>query len=350
MKWGAIMNNRYLAGRLSMMLLVLCLLSGILLFSDWENRNTGPVSAHLQNSPRELWIISSVVNANYEQAQKGILAGLQDSGLKQGQDYTVVIRNAQGDMSTLTSIMDAAAAAQPDLIFAINTPTLQAALQRLSPSIPLVFTNVADPMAAGAGTSYTEHLPHVTGLSSLSDFAGMVDLVLQIKPQAKRIGTLFVPAEVNSVVYKDHLEKAAVARGLQLVSVPVNSSAEMTEAAQMLCSQKLDAICQISDNLTGECMATIIKVSQKAKVPLFTFVSDYVAEGAALSWARDYYQGGKDAASVAVRILRGENPQSIPFATFSHTRLFVNPDAAKACGLSIPPALLEKAEIVSSKD
>lgn len=124
----------------------------------------------------------------------------------------------------------------------------------------------------------------------------------------------------------------------------------MTEAAQMLCSQKLDVICQISDNLTGECMATIIKVSQKANVPLFTFVSDYVAEGAALSWARDYYQGGKDAASVAIRILMGENPRSIPFATFSHTRLFINPDAAKACGLNIPPALLEKAEIVSAED
>lgn len=333
-----------------MMLLVLCLLSGILLISDRDNRQSGTdrQAAALGTSPRNIWIISSVVNANFEQAQKGILDGLKKSGLKEGLDYTIVIRNAQGDMSTLASIMDSAASAQPDLVFAVNTPTLQAALQRLNPSIPVVFTNIADPVAAGAGTSYTQHLAHVTGYSSMSDFPGMVDLVLRINPKAKHIGTLFVPAEVNSVVFKNHLEAAVSARGLRPVSVPVNSSAEMTEAAQMLCSQKLDAICQISDNLTGECMATIIKVSQKAGVPLFTFVSDYVSQGAAVSWARDYYQGGQDAASVAVRILKGENPGAIPFASFTRTRLFIDPDAARACGLNIPSDLLDQAEIVSA--
>ena len=78
-------------------------------------------------------------------------------------------------MATVSSLIDAAITERADLIVTFSTPTLQAAMQRTK-SIPIVFNYLADPVAAGAGTSDTQHAENVTGVYLIGAYAGMLPI------------------------------------------------------------------------------------------------------------------------------------------------------------------------------
>src|SRR5262249_31233539 len=80
----------------------------------------------------------------------GVRVGLREAGLVEGRDYVATVRNAQGDMATVNSLIDAAITERSDLLITFSTPTLQAALQRAR-RVPIVFNYLASPIAAGAG-------------------------------------------------------------------------------------------------------------------------------------------------------------------------------------------------------
>lgn len=333
---------------------LLVLVALVLLISDLSNRNQS-----LQNEANKTRLNSDDVFRpdkklklaliQYsdapisEQTLEGILSGLEENGLVKNTDYDMDISNAQGDVGTLNSIFDAVKSTKYDLIFVSSTPTLQVAIRKIADT-PVVFTTVADPVKSGAGTDFENHLVNITGISTTGAYPEMADLVKKILPGTKVIGTLYSPGEANSVVNRDALEKTAVSQGLRLISVPVNSSSETTDAALSLCSQNIEIVVQIVDNLTSASFSSILKVATKAKIPVFGFVDSQVTDGAIAAVSRDYVQAGKDAVRLAVRIFRGENPKDIPFEHVSKTNVVINKLAATNAGISIPAEILEKAD------
>ena len=294
-------------------------------------------------------ILEYVNVADVEDAERGVRTGLRDAGLVEGRDYSLRVRNAQGDMPTLSTIVDTALSNGSELLITLSTPTLQAALRRAQ-GVPIVFTFVADAVAAGAGRSDTDHLPNVTGVPTTAAYDELVDLVRTCLPAARRIGTLFVPAEVNSVYNKEQLERAAARRGLELVAMAANTSAEVSDATLALLARNVDALCQVGGNLTTSAFASIAQPARRARVPVFGFLTGDIEGGAVLVAARDYYEAGRDAGHFAARVMRGERPAGIPFQPLRTTRILVNLDAARAVGLTIPPAVLDKAaEVVGQR-
>ena len=150
-----------------------------------------------------------------EEAEAGVMAGFRESGLVEGRDYVITVRNAQGDMATVSTLIDAALGERADLLVTFSTPTLQAALQRAR-HVPIVFTYVSSPQAAGAGKTDTDHLPNVTGVYMAPAYDDMIALIRRVMPSVKSLGTLFVPAEVNSVFNRNLLEAACRKAGLTL--------------------------------------------------------------------------------------------------------------------------------------
>jgi ABC-type uncharacterized transport system substrate-binding protein len=161
-----------------------------------------------------------------------------------------------------------------------------------------------------------------------------------------RAGTLFVPAEINSVVNRVRLEEFARDSGIELESVPVNSITEISDAADALCSRGIDAILQVGSNLTSSGFASIGRAARRCRTPLFGVLSSDAANGAAIVVARDYREAGRMAAGLAVRVLRGESPARIPFAALEVTKLLVNREAARELGLEIPASVLARAVAV----
>ncbi|MEW6367172.1 MAG: ABC transporter substrate-binding protein [Acidobacteriota bacterium] len=280
-----------------------------------------------------------------EDAARGFTEGLAASGLKDGTDYRVESFSANGDVVTVNSIIDNAVGKDYDLLMVLSSPTLQAALNKVKQT-PIVFTVIADPIAAGAGKSFTDHLPNVTGIATLGDYEGMARIVARLLPSVKTVGTLYAPGEINSVVNKEKLTEYAQQAGISVVATPVNSTADVADAALSLAGRNVGAICQVLSNLTDAAFPTIAQAAQKSRLPLFWFDEKHAAEGPVVTLSRDYVQAGRDAAAVAVRILNGESPAGIPFAQVSKSRLIINRRAANSLGISVPDDLLKQADRV----
>lgn len=282
---------------------------------------------------------SPTVEANRE----GIRAGLKQAGLVEGQNLQFRIRNAQGDMATLNTIVDASGADRPDLLMVASTPALQAALRRAD-SRNVVFSLVANPLIAGAGRTDADHLPRVTGAYLPAPHAEGLAALRQCMPNVRRIGSLFVPSEINSVFYKDDLLRAAKAAGIDVEIIGVNSPSEIADAAIALCGRRIDAVCQISDNLTGASFASIAQAAKRAHLPLMGFAFGQSDNGAFMTVSRDFFDGGVASAAIATRVLRGESPAQIPFELVQKIRYRFNTNSAAGAGITIPPTLLQRAE------
>ncbi len=278
-----------------------------------------------------------------EESEQGFLEGLKKSGLVAGKDYEVKVTNAQGDMATVNSLVDAALADGADMLVTLSTPTLQVAIRRAN-KIPVVFTYCANAITAGAGRNEEDHLPNITGVQTTGAYDDLILAVHECLPKARTIGTLFVPSEVNMVYHRDKIVAEAKKYGLEVISMGAETTAEVPDAATALCHRNIDAICQIPGNLTAAAFPSIARAAQTAKIPLFASQSSQAHGGAAVVLCRDYHEASLDTAALAVRIMRGENPAKIPIQTFSRTKLIVNPAGAKACGLTLPVSILKRAD------
>ncbi len=295
--------------------------------------------------PLRLRMVHYQENEFSERCEEGLLDGLQQAGLVEGRDYNLRIYNAQGDMSTLSGIMNTIRTDRVDLLMVISTPTLQAALRQAGSETPIVFTGVGDAVQAGAGKSKTDHLPNVTGVTTRSDFAQMAAIISETLPGARRIGTLFTPAEINSVLYKNWFAEALAEYDLKLVAVPVTMSADVPQSAAELFRQDIQVIAQVVDNVTRPGFGLIARRAADNNIPVYVFDSDQMKDGGVLAVACDYYQAGKEAAEKALRVLNGESPALIPFSNVQTVQLIINPGLVGKYNIQISDVLYERAEI-----
>ncbi len=323
----------------------------LLLLSDLDSRSIDRSAAGTESHPsrpRKKWQVRMLEFVNIpdcEEAEKGVLDGLRDSSLKEKRDYEVRITNAQGDMAALNGLVDAALTDRADLIITLSTPTLQAALRRAR-TTPLVFTFVADPMIAGAGKADDDHLPLVTGSYGAGDVEGMVALIGRILPDARRVGTIFSPSEINSVINHDSFVAAAQKAGLEIEAMGVNTPSEVADATAAVCGKQIDLLCLPTANMTASSFPAIIQGARRKKMPVFAFLGGLAEQGAVVALARDYYDMGHAGGELAARIIRGERPDAIPFHPMTTTRLYLNLESAKQCGIALSGDLLQEAHRV----
>jgi ABC-type uncharacterized transport system substrate-binding protein len=280
-----------------------------------------------------------------EETIEGLRRGLKDAGLIEGQDYTTTYRNAQGDIATLNALFDELNGNETDLVVSFSTPALQAALRKVDRK-PVVFAVVLDPIAAGAGKSNADHRPEVTGAYLAFPYAEMAQTVREVLPRSRRVGTLFTPGEVNSVVARQAFEKSLKVEALELVSVPVNGPTEVSDAALSLCQSGIDVLCQISDNLSNSSFPAIARACEMAKTPLFTFSPSQVKRGAALGVGSDYSENGREAGRLVALVIRGNDPARIPFHATTKITRSVNLDNARRLGVTIPSEWIKTADEV----
>lgn len=296
----------------------------------------------------KLWklrLLEYINSPDVEEAEQGLRDGLKTAGLVERRDYELKTANAQGDMTALHGMVDAALADQADLLLTISTQALQSAIQRAR-GRPVVFTMVANPFAAGVATTDADHLPNVTGAYGSNDVDAMMPIIKQLMPDARRVGALFAPTEVNSVYSHELLVKAAKSANYELISLGVNSPSEAPDVTQSLCGQQIDLICLPNSNLAGSSFPTIVQSTKKARVPVFGFLGSMASQGAVVVLTRNYHDMGHDSGQIAARVMRGEKPAAIPLHQSRKNKLLVNREAAQAAGLALPESLLKSADRV----
>jgi putative tryptophan/tyrosine transport system substrate-binding protein len=328
--------------RVAVGLAVIVAASATLLLSDLQHRQRRGAVAKTARKWK-LYFVQFNDVIDVEDAARGVMEGLQESGLRQGRDFEVKTLNAQGDMATVSALIDAAVTGGADMIITFSTPTLQAALRRAQ-TVPVVFNYVASGLKAGAGKSNTDHVPNVTGVSLLPAHDEALAIIRKDFPAIHRLGTLYCPAETNMVVAKNGLDVSAKRLGYEVVYVAADTATDVPDAAAALMSRDVDAVLQIPGNLTASAFGSISEAAKRAHIPVFAFQKTQAIGGAMVVVGRDYHDSGRHAAHLAARIIRGEDPSKIPFEDFSKTRLIVNLDAARALNITLSPSLVASAK------
>ncbi len=305
-----------------------------------------PIPVNPTGKKWRIAVVNYIETGSTEETLEGMRDAWKKSPLVAGKDYEIKTRSAQGDMAALNGIFDAVLTEGADIVVPLCTPALQVAITKVR-ALPVVFSVVANPIAAGAARSFTDHAPNITGVSVLAPVAESMDMLQKHFPGYRRLGTLFCPAEVNSVDLKDSLEAECRKRGLTLDTVAVNSTSELPDAALSLMSRPIDAVIQITDNITNAGFSAITRAARQAQKPLVSLNSTTVALGAPISLGRDYHNTGEATVGLIERIIRGEDPAKIPITLPPKLFFSASPANARAVGMTLPPELLKEVDKVA---
>src|SRR5271165_5663509 len=191
--------------KLAMGIGLIALFSAILLLSDWGHRKTASAAslkAAAQAGAKGRMVKAAIVyfarDVGTDRCVEGLIDGLSASGFTEGKNLEVRRADAQGEMINIPAILQNYDSSDVDLIMTISTPCLAGACNKVKHK-PVVFTCVTDPIAAGAGKTHTDHLPFVTGVGSFPPVAHSLDLMQKLVPGLRAVGTMYNPAEANSV-------------------------------------------------------------------------------------------------------------------------------------------------------
>ncbi|OQX55126.1 MAG: hypothetical protein B5M54_03785 [Candidatus Aminicenantes bacterium 4484_214] len=277
------------------------------------------------------------------ETRKGVLQALKDNGYFLGKNMEIITRHGGGEISYVQKIAEEFVQQRVDLIVALSTPCLQAAIQ-VTDEIPIVFASVANPILVGAGRSDDDHLPHVTGVSSRGPIFQNLAFIREVLPQAKKIGTLWTPAELNSEYYLDLVKKGAEKFSFEVIALPVESVQDVFIVSQKLVNEGIDVLFPISDNTLNASFAVVAQVATENRIPLFGANLMAVEQGACAAMGWDFYEMGYEAGQLVARVLRGENPEDIPFHYMEHVLLYLNLLNAQKQGVNFPSKIIARAD------
>jgi len=283
-------------------------------------------------------------HALLDSAQEGFLQAMADAGYKDGVNVRYQFENAQADLPT-AQLIARKLASEVDLIFVVSTQALQAVLNEVE-KIPVVFGAVTNPYILGAGDSAEDHLSNVTGASSIEPMRETMELMLEALPDTRRVGVLWDPANADAQYGMEVAREAAAELGLEIVEVTISGSSEVLQAAQSLSARDIDAFFTILDNVVMNAFDSLVKVADQARIPLIAPATGLAEQGAAIGVGWDYFDNGYLSGQLVVRVMKGEDPASIPFQSLTKKLIYVNPAAAERQGFTIPPSLLERADEV----
>jgi putative ABC transport system substrate-binding protein len=274
----------------------------------------------------------------------GVRDALKAAGYEDGKNFKFVYESAKGSTDAATAIARKFVRDKATVIVAISTPSAQAAVAAAA-AIPVVFAAVTDPLGAKLVRDMYKPGGNVTGVSDLAPVKKHIELIHTITPKARKIGMLFNPNEPNSYTLLALMKSTAMGVNMTVVEAPARTAAEVPAAAQGLVG-KADVIFVPTDNTIVSALDAVIKVGLDNRIPVYAGDVDAVKHGAIAAIGVDYYNVGRQAGNIVVRILGGAKPGTIAVAGVDKTNLYVNPGAAAKIGVTIPEDVVAKADAV----
>ena len=255
---------------------------------------------------------------------KGIDEELANQGYKNGENKLVSEKN--------------------DILVAITTPAALS-LANVTKDIPIVMAGITYPVEAGLIASEEKPGNNITGVSDRTPIKQQLELMKEILPNLKNIGLLYTSSEDNSVKQIEEAKKYAAELGLEVKLAAISNTNDIQQVTESLASE-VQAIFVPIDNTIASAMATVVKVTDKFKVPVFPSADTMVADGGVLGLGVDQYQIGVQTAKVIVEILNGKNPADTPVVLANEGVIYLNEAKAKELGIEIPANIKEKSQII----
>jgi putative tryptophan/tyrosine transport system substrate-binding protein len=273
--------------------------------------------------------------------------GLRELGWIEGKNILIEDRWVEGDYARVPELAVDLVRLRPDLIVTRGSTYVQG-VKRATSSIPIVFLTHADPVATGHVASLARPGGNITGLALLQTetYRKGLGLLISAVPAAKRIAVLWNPDTPSHTPGLKALEESARTLRVQLQPVVARTRADLESAFSAMARAQAQAVLVFSLGIYQAERQRLAELATKHRLPAIFQSRDYVEAGGLMSYGPDYNDLFRRGAIYVDKILRGAKPADLPVEQPTKFELVINLKTAKALGLTIPPALLGRADEV----
>ena len=316
-------------------LLLVCVL-GYGFFSSKKGEETKKV----ENKEVKVGVLQLLSHPALDQIYKGLEDGLKKEGYEVGKNLKIDLQNAQGDQSNLASMGQKLVTDNNDILVGITTPATLS-LSNATKDKPIIMGGITYPVEAGLIKAENKPGNNITGVSDRTPIKQQLEIM-------KKVGILYTASEDNSVKQAQEAEKLAKELGLEVKVSTVANTNDIQQVTESLASQT-DAIFVPIDNTIASAMATVVKVTDAKKIPVFPSADTMVADGGLLGLGVDQYQIGVETAKVVAKVLKGADTKDMPIVLANEGVIYLNESKAKQLGIEIPKEIKDKAKVVDKK-
>jgi putative ABC transport system substrate-binding protein len=308
---------------------------------------TWPLAARAQQPAMPvIGFLNSASRDGYAPQVSAFRQGLTEAGYVEGQNVTIEFHWAEGQYDRLQAMVADLVRRQVNVIVA-NTPANLVAKAATS-TIPIVFTTGSDPVQLGLVASLSHPGGNVTGATQLTDGMGpkRLQLVHELVPTAAVIGVLINPTNPKAEAVTRDLQAAAVTLGLQLNVLHASTEAELDLAFTTFHQMDGGVLVIGTDAFYVGQAKLLAALAIRNSVPAIYEFEPFVAAGGLVSYGGSITDSYHQAGVYTGRVLRGDKPADLPVQQATKVELIINLKTAKALGITVPLALIGRADDV----
>ena len=272
--------------------------------------------------------------------------GLRELGWVEGRNIVIDYRFAEGRLDRLPALAAELVQLKVDVIVAGPTPPTVAA-KNATPTIPIVMVSVGDPVRLGLIASLARPGGNITGSSfdvGLEIFGKELELLKETLPKVRRVAILSNSGNPAQEVAVSDLKAAARSLRVQLQILPVRGPNEFDGAFGAMVKEHAEALLVVADSMFNLHRARLADLTARNRLPSMHGFREYVEAGGLMSYGPSMVAIYRRAAFFVDKILKGAKPGDLPVEQPTKFELVINAKTAKTLGLTIPQALLVRAD------
>ena len=277
----------------------------------------------------------------------GLRQGLKELGYVEGRDVVLAIRAGRGQYSTALEAARDLVKAQVRIFVSAGTIATQA-VKEAAGNLPVVFTQVGEPVSAGFVKNMRQPGGNLTGFSHLlpETTGKRLELLKELVPACRNVLVIFDPKNPTSEKAVAVARGAAKKLGMRLQEHHIRNSDEVVKAVEAINPKTTDAILVVPDSLVVNSGEQIIEKSGQKNVPVMFHEVTWVDRGGLASYGPSFVDLGRQAARYLDKIRKGANPAQLPVEQPTKFELVINLKTAKALGIKVPQSILVQTDRV----
>jgi len=307
----------------------------------------GPAIARAQQPAKIHRIGNLSLRRGPDETDEAFSQGLRELGYVEGRSVALEYRWAGGQSKRLPDLAAELVRLKVDLIVAQGTLAAEAA-RRATISIPIIFVGAGDPVGSGLVSSLGHPGGNLSGLTILStDLAGKrLQILRELLPQANRVALLVHrPASATPLLIRE-MRAAAQQLGIQVFAQEMDTAVDLPSAFAAMQRERAQAVVVQQNPITTDSARRIAELAVQHRLPAIYYRRDFVEAGGLMSYGANGVAIYRRAATYVDKILKGAKPADLPVEQPTAFEFVINMKAAKALGVTIPPALLVRADQV----
>ena len=308
----------------------------------------GTLAARAQQPMPVIGFLNAASSDGYAERMRGFHQGLKDEGFVEGENVTIEYRWADNQIDRVPTMAADLVRRQLGVIVAAGGNAAPDAAKAATTTIPILFITPDDPVKLGYVTSLARPSGNLTGITFLGSELGAkrLELLHDMIPATTRVAVLFNPATPASESRLSEVHAAARATGMQIQVYKAGTSGEIELAFAAMVREGAEALLLIPDPVFNGRRIQMVHSASRHGLPAIYWQREFADAGGLMSYGSSISDAFRQVGRYSGRILKGAKPADLPVVQSAKFELVINQQIARLLGLTIPSALLIRADEV----